>query len=343
MKLYDQNGYVNISWIRSLGLPFNLLCGGRGTGKTYGGIKEADESGSKFIFMRRTDRILETIRTPELSPFKKYNSDTGRNLGFARSGRIDAIYNFEPDGDGKLRPAGPVLGYLLALSTISNIRGFDASDVDLWIYDEFIKEDHQPDLRGEGKAFLNAYETINRNRELSGEKPVQLFGFSNSNKLDNPIFIELGLVQRAEKMQRNGTEIHIDRERGIGLFMLQHSPISAQKEDTALYKLTGDSEFSRMALGNEFKEISDLSIGNRPLVEFKPVVGIGEITIYKHKSKPEYYVTSHRSGDPPVFGMSQTERSRFFRVYNYLWTSYMKNKITFETSTDEILFQRAFD
>lgn len=343
MKLYDQNGYVNIPWIRSLRLPFNLLWGPRGTGKTYGGIKEAVETKAKFIFMRRTDRILEMIRSPELSPFKKYNADTGRNLGFARSGRVDGIYDFEPDDNGILRPAGPLLGYLLALSTITNIRGFDASDVDLWLYDEYIKEDHQPDLKGEGKALLNAYETINRNRELSGGRPLQLFGFSNSNKLDNPIFIELGLVQRAEKMQRSGTEVYIDRERGLGMFNLVNSPIAAKKKDTALYRLTGDSEFSRMALGNEFKEISDLSIGNRPLVEFKPVVGIGEITIYKHKSKPEYYVTSHRSGDPPVFGMSETERSRFFRVYNYLWTSYMKNKITFETSTDEILFQRAFD
>lgn len=344
MKLYDDNGYLNFPAIRKLGLPFNFIVGGRGTGKTYGGLKDAHETGSRFIFMRRTEKILETIRTPELSPFKKINEDLGIRLGFAPAGRhVDGIYRMEENEDGRVLPAGPRIGYLLALSTISNVRGFDASDVDEILYDEFIKEEHERALKGEGKALLNAYETVNRNRELYGQKPVQLFCLSNSEELGNPIFIELGLVQRAERMQRKGVESYIDTERGVGLFMLQHSPISEKKGETALYKLSGDTEFSRMALGNRFKEIDDQNIGSRPLVEYKPVVGIGEITIYKHKAGSKFYVSEHRSGSPVVFGMSDTERDRFFRAYSYLWESYMRNKITFETTTDEILFRRAFD
>ena len=344
MKLYDNNGYVDMAAIRRLDLPFNFIVGGRGTGKTYGSLKNAWETGARFIFMRRSEKILETIRTPELSPFKKLNEDLGISIGFAPAGRhVDGIYKMETDDDGKLRASGPRLGYLLALSTISNIRGFDASDVDLIIYDEFIKEEHERALKGEGKALLNAYETVNRNRELYGQKPVQLFCLSNSEELGNPIFIELGLVQRAERMQRRGIEIYIDRDRGVGLFVLQHSPISKEKGETALYKLSGDSEFSRMALGNRFKEIDDRNVGTRPLIEYKPVVGIGEITVYKHKAGGRFYVTGHRQGDPPVFGMSDTERERFFRAHHYLWEAYMKNKIVFETSTDEILFRRAFD
>ena len=344
MKLYDDNGYLNFPGIKKLGLPFNFIVGGRGTGKTYGGLKDAWESKSKFIFMRRTEKILETIRTPELSPFKKINEDLGSRLGFARTGaHVDGIYNFEPDEDGKLRPSGALIGYLLALSTISNVRGFDASDVDEILYDEFIKEEHERALKGEGKALLNAYETVNRNRELYGRKPVQMFCLSNSEELGNPVFIELGLVQRAERMQRRGIESYIDRERGVGLFMLQYSPISGQKSETALYKLAGDTEFSRMALGNRFKEIDDRNIGSRPLVEFRPVVGIGEITIYKAKTGRSFYVTSHRSGSPVVYGTSETERDRFFRAFSYLWEAYMNNRVTFETTTDEILFRRMFD
>ena len=71
MKLYDKNGYLNFPDIRKLKLPFNFIIGGRGTGKTYGGLLDAWETKRKFIFMRRTEKILETIRTPELSPFKK--------------------------------------------------------------------------------------------------------------------------------------------------------------------------------------------------------------------------------------------------------------------------------
>ena len=344
MKLYDKNGYLDFPAIKKLRLPFNFIVGGRGTGKTYGAIKDAIQSDARFIFMRRTEKILETIRTPELSPFKKINEDLNVNVGFAPAGRhVDGIYKMEDNGDGRIVPAGPRIGYLLALSTISNVRGFDASDVDEIVYDEFIKEEHERVLKGEGKALLNAYETVNRNRELYGRDPVQLFCLSNSEELGNPVFIELGLVQRAERMQRRGIESYIDRERGVGLFMLQYSPISGQKSETALYKLAGDTEFSRMALGNRFKELDDRNIGSRPLVEFRPVVGIGEITIYKAKTGRSFYVTSHRSGSPVVYGTSETERDRFFRAFSYLWEAYMNNRVTFETTTDEILFRRMFD
>lgn len=40
MKLYLDNGYVNMSAIIELGLPFNFVVAGRGTGKTYGTLKQ---------------------------------------------------------------------------------------------------------------------------------------------------------------------------------------------------------------------------------------------------------------------------------------------------------------
>jgi len=47
-----------------------------------------------------------------------------------------------------------ILGYTTALSTISGLRGFDASDVKIWIFDEFIPERHERAIKCEGEAFL---------------------------------------------------------------------------------------------------------------------------------------------------------------------------------------------
>lgn len=343
MDLYVGKGWVNIPGILELGLPFNIIGGGRGTGKTYGAIKFAVENNRKFIFMRRTGRVLDAIRSSALSPFKKYNSDTGLNIGFSRLGSyIDGIYHLEKDENGKDRPAGNPLGYLLALSTVANIRGFDASDIDLIIYDECVKERHEKSLKGEGAAFLNAYETINRNRELEGRPPVQVLALSNSIQLDNPLYIELGIVKKVESLQRKNQEIYIDRERGLGVFMLYHSPISERKSETALYKLSGASEYSRMALGNVFSEVSE-NAGRRPLAEYRPVVRIGEITIYQHKDPGRgYYVTGHNSGTPPVFSQGDSDVDRFRRQYRYLWIAYMMNRMSFETSADELYFRAIF-
>ena len=46
----------------------------------------------------------------------------------------------------------------MALSTVSNLRGFDMSDCTLLIYDEFIPEPHERPLKNEAAALFNAYE-----------------------------------------------------------------------------------------------------------------------------------------------------------------------------------------
>ena len=87
----------------------------------------------------------------------------------------------------------------------------------LWIFDEFIPERHERPIKNEGAAFLNAYETMNRNRELQGYKPIQTLCLANANDLGNPIFMELGLVSRAMRMQQTGKTMSLLRDRGIGI------------------------------------------------------------------------------------------------------------------------------
>ena len=342
MKLYLDNGYVNMSAIIELGLPFNFVVGGRGTGKTYGTLKTMVEDKYRFIFMRRMQTQVDIIKTPEFNPYKKLNADMGWNVGVAPITKLTGGFYHMEEIDGKMKPKGAPIADILALSTISNMRGFDASDSEVLVYDEFIPEPQERPIKEEGKAFKNAYETINRNRELEGRPPLQAVCLANSNTMANPLFMELNLVKKAYQMKETGQEFAIMKERGIGLFVLRDNEIAERKAQTALYKLGGNDEFARMALSNEFVSDEVGRIKSRNLLEYRPVVTIGELTVYKHKSKRDLYITTHSMGGVPVFGSGEMDRSRFKKKYFWIWTAYMQNNIEFEEYYCEILFTKYF-
>lgn len=131
MKIYDKNGYVNIPGILAEGYPFIFIVGGRGTGKTYGALKTVIEQHITFMLMRRTKTQIEIVNKNEFSPFKPLCADFGWNLCTRPISKDSSgIYMALHDEDtGKDIAQGSPLGYTCALSTISNMRGFDASDV----------------------------------------------------------------------------------------------------------------------------------------------------------------------------------------------------------------------
>ena len=333
MNIYLKNGYIDIEKILRLDQPFNFIVGGRGTGKTYGALKSAYESDTRIMLMRRTQAQCDLVNKPEFNPYKAINTDIGSNVTVKSISKYNSKLVEETEESERL------VGYTCALSTISNMRGFDASDVKLLIYDEFIPEKHERSLKNEGSAFLNAYETINRNRELKGDKPLQVLCLANAFNIANPIFLELGLVGKSEKMRQSGQEIYINRERGIVLVLLQHSSISNAKADTALYKISAGS-FSKFALSNDFVYNNNENIKSKPLKEFKLLCSVGEIHVYKHKSKREYYVSEHRTGTASIFNSDEVGLNRFRKNYGLiLYSAYMRNKVTFETMLAKSLFE----
>lgn len=345
MELFDENGYVNIREILHLNLPFTIVVGGRATGKTYTTLKTAVEDEIKFMYMRRLQSQADLINRPDFSPFKKLNTDLHWFIGTVPISKYNAGFYKQRlnEEQTSMECYGSPIGYTCALSTVSNLRGFDASDVDLLIYDEFIYEKHERALKNEGDAFLNCYETINRNRELDGRKPLQCILLANSTNMANPIFMSLGLVRIAQKMKEKGNRIYINNKRGIGLFMLDDSPISQKKRETALYKLTANSEFAKMSLDNEFSVEEIGRIKSLPLNQFKPIVAVGEICIYEHKTDRYFYCSTHKSGKPEVFGNGSADLTRFRKKYFYLWrTEYMANNIIFEEYVCQILFEQYF-
>ena len=343
MKIYDDNGYVNIPEILKHPAVFIFIYGGRGTGKTYGSLQEFIDEKLKFLYMRRLQSQVDLVKRDEMMPFKKLNTDRGWNIQpFPVNKYVSSFYESDINEEGKIIPVGDSLGLLTSLSTFSNLRGVDGSDLDIMHLDEFIPELNERPIKDEAGAIFNAYETMNRNRELEGLPPIKFLFTANSNRIDNPLFMELNLITIAEKLRKRGDEFYYDEKRRMLLIDLYKSKISEQKSETALYQLTRGTEFYNMAIKNTFLNEERGRIATKPIKEYRPIVSIGEICIYKHKSKSEYYVTGFKSGSPKTYGTGEKDRARFRKDCFYLWTAYMKNKIVFEEYIHEVIFDKYF-
>ena len=321
MGLYLDNGYINIKYALSHKCPFTLIIGGRGTGKTYGAIKEAIDSNIHFAFMRRTQTQLEMLNKPELNPFIPIAEDLHISLTLDTVNKqLSNIYK----GDDK-----EYIGFMSAMSTFVNLRGFSADSTKLMIYDEFIPETHERAIKHEDTAFFNVYETINRNRELQGKPPLQCLLLSNSNFLASPILLTLKLADIIPAMRDKGQVEYINPQRGIALFNLWNSPISEQKKETALYRATRGTEFENMAIYNQFgnddlKDVSPMSLKGCKLLS-----RVGDVYIYSYSGG--WYVSRHGAGKArKEYDYTIEDISRFKRENPRCWERIIKHQIRYE-------------
>ena len=341
MKFFTDEGWLNMRGIREMESPFIFLVGARGIGKTYGGcldlMENFKETGKKFIYMRRTDSQVDYVASAEGNPFNEINRDTGSNVIIRKVNKKLKGFYLDPD-------ATEPMGLIMALSTFSGKRSISFSAYDILFYDEFIPEEHDRPIKNEAQAFFNIVETIARNRELSGKPPLKVICCSNANTVDNPLFLELGLVTRALKMAKNHVPIYTNKEMGFTLLVPFGSAISKAKEETALYKLTKKSrEFQNMALENVFNdEVSD-NVRSLNLSQYSSLVQVGELFVYEHKTERRYYVSSHRQGTfPYVFSAGEMDLTRFRTRFSFLWFAHLRMNIFFESYIEQLLFEKYF-
>ena len=306
-NIYLESGFLNFPNIWKNKCPFIWLFGGRGCGKTYSVIKFLTERNMKFIYMRRTSRQIELSCLPKTSPFKKINEDFGRNI----LPRTDKEFVYFREGDKDI-------AFGAALSTFYNLRGVSLDDYDVLFFDEVIPEVMERPRRGEGRAMLDAIETINRNRELLGRKPLRCIFCGNTDTLDSDILRAFGIIGIVENMVARGKEVYINRDTGHAVYNLYKSPISEQKANTALYRATQNEAFRDKALHNIFADLRDSNdIRYIPIAECKIFCNIdSEIGIYEHKSNEFFYVCATTNKGGKTFHMiNAADRRSFARTY----------------------------
>lgn len=331
-KLYTKEGWVNWPYIIDQGAAFTMVVGARGTGKTYGVMKELLNRKEPFIYLRRLKTQLDSCGKPTGNPFKRINLDNDINIvPFSVGGNIEFHYDTK---DGNLAAVG------LALSTVATIRGIDFSDFNYIVFDEAVAMVGEKPIKNEFESFLNFYETVNRNRELAGDPPVQAILLGNANKLSNPYFTGWHFMKTSLKMIRGKQMVYRTPDNSRMMIMLQDSPISKRKAETVAYQ-NGNDDFISMAIDNAFRT-DETKIKSEPLREYNHIVSIGEIGIYRHKSERRYFVSSKTQ--VPYYDDFGIQLKMFRQDFLMLRVNYLIAKnIYFEDYESELLFREYFE
>ena len=264
--------------------PFTFIVGGRGIGKTYSAIEEGilNHRGS-FMYLRNTREQLAESCGNFGNPFKRWAEDHKLNikLEIERKHAVINQYTLCDDGENERKQ---LIGVGANLSTFENLRGVDLSNIDFILFDEFIE--NRTLTFDQFRAFVNMYETVNRNREITGSEPCKVILLSNAQRLGNPILRGFNLIPIIESMQKAGQRAYSN---GPIRIELPFSDVSEGKRDTALYKAVEGSNYTQEALNNNFINDSFAGVKKVNINEFMPVVAIDDIYIYRHKSESYFY------------------------------------------------------
>lgn len=288
-------------------MPFKIIIGPRGCGKTYSVLdymQEVSSESSKFIYMRRDGTEIDSCASDYGNPFKSLNMDKGYSISPFQ------ISKFNGFGIGNDITA-ECIGYGVALSTFASMRSQDFSDVDRIFFEEFIPEKHKRKIKGEGQALLNLYETINRNRELKGEKPVEMIMCANGIDLANPILLELGATSLIAKMLANKQRRLTVPEKQLYIEIIPRTKVSEAKEQTALYKLA-NKDFIVDALDTTFRG-ADLQFVRKGvnLRSYKTEFSYGNYVVFSNKE--HFYIAESKV--PCKIAIPERELQRFKAVF----------------------------
>lgn len=321
---------------------------GRNTGKTYSTLAHMLDTGARFLFVKRCVEDCKLLMSgsgkvgakisqygADFSPFKALNRDRGTNI------RAFSIYKGYVGGfwhcDEHNAPLLDPIGYIVPLNAVSKVKGFDMSDCDYLIFDEFIPSRWERVDRNEGKQLLDLYMTVARDREHRGKEPLKLICLANPTEINCPIMQELEIADDASDMCIKGQEFR--EVRGMLLHQLQmgedfieneeRMPIIQSMEGTAWKALTMGDGFAYNDLGM-LKRIA--LKGFRCLLEIR----YRKHLWYIYERDGTYYVC--RSPNKPALGTfdlnKDADARRFFMEYAIdLKADYTEGRVLFQTYT----------
>lgn len=309
----------------------SVLLGGRGLGKTFSILKRRllnalNDDMSKFIWLRDTDTVIKKIAAGNslASPIIARTP----NMPKITIEKINGNYCFVTDFKGENER---ILGYLMALSTFHNARGINYDDVNCIVWDEFIPEEGTIVKKNQGIIFLNAYESICRNRELEGQKPVQIIFLSNTNDIYSDVLEDLGVSELIENMMYKNEKSYKDDD--IWIQFLESKEFYEKKKDTFIYRISKNYKFSNMALDNNFN--NNLALIKKD-VNFKGSTGLitvdNKYTLIQLKDGSLYFKKGIWSG-LANYDMENDQEAILFRLlfHDKFRLKYIAGKMFFDS------------
>ena len=298
-----------------------LVYSERGPGKTYSTLRHGVEDNKAQLFLKRTIEDIDMLcakgkkgTTFDISPFKPLNRDFGWNIKPYKVGKgIAGFYHFNEEGE----PFGAPIGYAGALTAAKDIKGFDMSEVDELVFDEFIPKKYERVNRNEGDALLDIYMTLRRDRIERGREDLKLICLANATQINNPTMQTLDVIDDVTQLELTGQEYLYLEERGILIHKIPARNVSEDKK-SGIEKAMQGTAWAEMSFGGNFAYDDFSAVKHQRLKGYRPIVSY----IYKKKQvfiyqKDNYfYSTTAKADKVPVFNLSrENEQKRFFNEY----------------------------
>lgn len=256
----------------------------RGPGKTYSALRYTYANNIKFAYIKRTDGDVSLICSScegfETSPFAPLNRDFNLNVRAIEIKKgIAGFYNCDSENN----PVGAPVGIIFSMNSIAKYKGFDMSDVEYMIWDEFIPQRGEVVKKAEGDMALSAYMTISRDRQKRGRQPLRLVLFANSENIVCPMTDELEVIDTVADMNASGESYY--ETRGIMIHHITDDEVPlADSEKSGIFEAMKETAWGRRTWGgdfasNDFSRIAKKSLkGGRIMSAFR----------YKHLTYYEY-------------------------------------------------------
>ena len=300
-----------------------LIWSKRGPGKTYSTLRYCIENKILFIFIKRTIEDVKMLCATsnnrknidfDVSPFVPLNRDFGWNIKPVKIEKgIAGFYNCNEDGE----PSGSPIGYCVALSIASDIKGFDMSAVDIMIYDEFIPKIYERVSRTEGDALLDIYMTVSRDRIARGRDELKLICLANATSINNPVFNVLEVVDVAAWMNATNTELQFDNQRKIFLHKVPDQ-LGAMPKKMGIESAMEGTAWADMSFGGSFAYDDFSGVSHVRLKNYQPVCKViyQRKEIYFYRKDGGYYATYSAGKTDNIYDLSrESEQRRFFFDY----------------------------
>ena len=300
-----------------------LVWSKRGPGKTYSTLRMCIEDKKKFVFLKRTKDDIDLLCAHkknvsfDVSPFVPLNRDFGWNIKPLKIKKgIAGFYHANEEDE----PSGEPVGYCVALSAASDVKGFDLSICDFLIFDEFIPKAYEIVKRNEGDALLDIYMTITRDRIKRGRGELKLICLANATSINNPTFNILDVTDVAADMDIFNKEYVYQEERKILMHNIKPVADDEPEEKTGIEIAMTGTAWHEMSFSGHFAYDDFSAIKHQRMKNYRPYVSY----IYKKKQvfiymKDGYYYACYSKNDKcPVFNLArENEQKRFFNEYIY--------------------------
>lgn len=318
--LYTAGGFLNLPAVLQLGYKYTVIISMRGGGKTYGALKYFADTGERFIYFRRNLKSLKMCTSPDFHIFRPINQNEGKNISTRFDRSLEIGYFFDDQA---------LLGYAVNLSTFAGIRSIgSASSLGVsWLcFDEFIPQADEIRRYDLFEAWRNAEETLVRNDAITGSEPRRLL-MANADTIRGDIVRGYRIDDVYMEMQEAGIEA-LEYTPDMLLLRPGCEDLVKAKQNTALYRVSDDNG---VMLHNTFRISDRPNIRKKPLAEYRPVCVIHGICIYRHKSRPEYYVSETISGKPKIYKDGEAAVKRYQTDNPAIARAWLRNRIFYES------------